>query len=169
MKKNIPYYFITIAVFIAFKLFYTQAENNSLRFLLKPTDKLVAFMTNSKSQYLSESGYFHKELNIIIDKSCSGFNFWMVSFLMLTFLGFKFIFKRTNRLLIIPIVLAISYAFTILVNTSRILFSIMVTTAQVQFTEKKFSWLHQAEGIFMYLSFLILIYLAVEYILKKNV
>ncbi len=165
--KNTPYYLVTIAIFLLLKVGYTVADNSDISFLLKPIDKIVGVVTNSNSQHLSESGYYHEKLNIIIDKSCSGFNFWALCFMMLTFLVLKFFTKTRSKILVIPSVLAVTFFLTIGVNTSRILFSIFLQNVSTKFTGKTFSWLHQAEGVFVYLSFLILIYLVTEYVFKK--
>jgi len=163
--KNILYYLAAILIFVLFKLGYTVANNNELIFLLKPTDTFVGFILHSNSQYILESGYYHEKLNILIDKSCSGFNFWVLCFLMLTFTSLKFLNRRIYKILILPALLLFTYLLTIFVNTSRILFSIYFQNLQTVSTNKDFSWLHQAEGVFIYLSFLILIYLGFEYLL----
>ena len=168
IDKNIYYYLLTLVSYVLLKFFYSLATIDELSFLLKPTNKLVGLVLNSKAQYLSEKGYYHDELNILIDKSCSGFNFWVLCFIMLSFLSFTYLSKKKLKIIALPIVLAITYILTIAVNTSRILFSILIQKIQANNSiEKEFSWLHQAEGIFMYLFFLILIYLGFEYILKK--
>jgi hypothetical protein len=41
-------------------------------------------LTGSHSVYISDKGYYHDNLNILIEKSCSGFNFLLLCFCMLT-------------------------------------------------------------------------------------
>ena len=76
LHKQIPFYLAAGIIFLLLKLGHSMADHNALQFLLWPTSKLVALMTGASSSYLPEGGYFHAQLNIVINKSCSGFNFW---------------------------------------------------------------------------------------------
>lgn len=162
-KRNIPYYIISIAIFILLKVGYKFANNNSLTFLLKPTNKLVGFLTGSDSCYNSDSGYFYQQLNIAIDKSCAGFNFWILTFLMLVFLILKH--NKINRLYTIPFALVTAYILSIFVNTSRIFTSIVIQNKVHNFGNQHI--IHEAIGVITNLSFLILIYLLTDKILLK--
>jgi len=168
MKKKITFYITVFALFLVFKVAYTYATTNDLIFLLKPTSKLVSIVTNNNSTYSINSGFYHQNLNILIDKSCSGFNFWMLCFLMLSFLCLKYASTTTFKILTIPIILVISYGITLFVNASRILFSILIENHLKTSSMEKIANTHQLEGIFIYLSYLILVYLGFEYLLKKT-
>jgi exosortase K len=147
------------------KFGFTLAENNDLTFLLKPTDKLVGLLTGSQSVYLPESGYFHEHLNVIIDKSCSGFNFWILCFLLFTYLTVKYFDRTISKILTIPTVLIGAYLMTIFVNTSRIIASIVVQTQTKNIFLNQQHIIHEAIGIITNLSFLILAYRLIEKIL----
>jgi exosortase K len=164
-NKNIPYYLAAVGLFILLKFGYTLAENNDLTFLIKPTDKLVGLLTSSHSVYLSESGYFHEHLNIIIDKSCSGFNFWALCFLLFTYLTVRHFNRTLNKILTIPIALILAYLLTIFVNTSRIFASIVVQTQTKNILLNHQHILHEAIGIITNLTFLILAYVLIEKLL----
>lgn len=101
-SKNVPYYLTAVGLFILLKFAFTLADNEDLFFLLKPTDILVGLLTGSRSVYLQDSGYFHEQLNILIDKSCSGFNFWALCFLLFTYLTVRHFDKTTGKILTIP-------------------------------------------------------------------
>src|SRR5688500_15337695 len=90
LNNNLPYYLIAAAIFILLKFAFNLATHDELLFLLQPTDKLVELMTGSRSEYNTQQGYLHEELNILVDKSCSGFNFWVLSFLTYTYLALKY-------------------------------------------------------------------------------
>ncbi|MCO6164479.1 exosortase K [Flavobacterium sp. NRK F7] len=164
-NKNIPYYLTAVGLFILLKFVFTLADNNDLTFLIKPTDKLVGLLTGSHSVYLPDSGYFHEYLNIIIDKSCSGFNFWILSFLLFTYLTLKHFDRTLNKILIIPTALIIAYLLTIFVNTSRIFASIVVQTQVKNFFMKQQHIVHEAIGIVTNLTFLILAYILIDKLL----
>jgi exosortase K len=96
-KKNIPFYCAIAAIFLLLKLGYTMADNNSLVFLLKPTNALVGLLTGSTSTYFADKGYFYSNLDIVIEKSCSGFNFLILCFGMLGFLDDKICRQHTAK------------------------------------------------------------------------
>ena len=167
--KNIPYYLIAVGIFILFKFGFTYAVNDNLTFLLKPTDKLVGLLTGSNSVYISDKGYFYNQLNIVIDKSCAGFNFWVLSFLMLTFLGLKYFDSNIIKLLTIFLSLIGAYLLTVFVNTSRIFASIVIQNQMSDFLANQKHIIHETIGIVTNLTFLILTYFIIDRILIKKI
>lgn len=161
-NKNIPYYVTAVGLFILLKFGFTLADNNDLTFIIKPTDKLVGLLTGSHSVYLSESGYYHEHLNIIIDKSCSGFNFLILCFLLFTYLTVKHFDKALSKILTVPTALIGAYLLTIFVNTSRIIASIVVQTQTKNIFLNQQYIIHEAIGIITNLSFLILAYILLD-------
>jgi exosortase K len=168
INKNIPYYLTTVGLFILMKFGFTIAGNNDLTFLLKPTEKLIGLLTGSQSVYLSESGYFHEHLNIIIDKSCSGFNFWILCFLLFTYLTVRHFDKSIHKFLTIPTALFGAYVLTIFVNTSRIFVSIVVQSQTKSIFLNHQDIIHEAIGITTNLTFLILAYVLIENFLNHK-
>ncbi|WP_103913204.1 exosortase K [Halpernia humi] len=162
-NRNFMYGALAILMFIILKFWYANSTNSEVFFLLKPTDFFINIITSSTSIFKQDIGFFNETLNIIINKSCSGFNFLMIAFLMLIFLALKSKNLSKFTVLIIPISLFISYLFTVFVNTTRILFSIYMN----HYVGNKFSWMHQTEGTFVYMSFLIILYLLVNQFLTK--
>lgn len=162
-NKNIPFYLTTIGLFILLKFGYTLADNDNLIFLLKPTDKIVGLLTGSHSVYLSDKGYYHDNLNILIEKSCSGFNFMLLCFCMLTFLFLKYANKTILNFLSIPVALFASYLLTIFVNGSRIFVSIIMQQQANNFSPNRpHLILHEIVGVITNLTFLIIIYIVSE-------
>jgi len=164
-NNNIPYYLTAAGIFILLKFAFTLADNNDLTFLLKPTDRLVGLLTGSYSVYLADNGFYNDKLNILIDKSCSGFNFWILCFVTFTYLGIKHLDKAIHKVLTIPIALFCAYLLTIFVNTSRIFVSVVVQNqTKILFTNQQ-HLIHEAVGIITNLSFLVLTYYIIEKIL----
>jgi exosortase K len=168
INKNIPYYLTAVALFILLKFGFTLADSNDLTFLLKPSDKLVGLLTGSHSVNLLDGGYYNEQLNIIIDKSCSGFNFWVLSFLLFTYLTLKHFKKTIHKVLTIPTALIGAYLLTIFSNTSRIYVSVIVQnqTETVFLNEQHI--VHEAIGIITNLTFLILAYILIEKLLTHK-
>jgi exosortase K len=167
-NRNIPYYLSVVGLFALLKLGYTFADNDGLAFLMKPIDKLVGLMTGSVSIYHSETGYYHQTLQIVIDKSCSGFNFWVLSFLLLAYLALKYFDKPLHKIMTIPFSLVMAYLLTIAVSAARIFISIIVQNqANHLLPERPHLILHEMVGIATNLTFLLLAYLLFEKILIK--
>lgn len=161
-NNNIPYYLVVIILFILFKFGFRLATNNSLLLLLKPTDYLVGILIGSKSVYFANSGYYHNQLNFLIDKSCSGFNFMLLSFLMLTLLGLKHFDSNVKKVITIPVAIITAYLLTIFANTSRIFSSIVVQNHTNNSLVNYQNIIHESIGITIYLTFLVLTYFLVD-------
>ncbi len=155
-NKNIPYYLVAIGLFILLKVGFSFADNNAL--ILNPTDKLVGFVNGSQSVYLADLGFYHEKMNIVIEKSCSGFNFLILSFLLFVYLGLKYLDKRSHKNLAIPVALLCAYCFTVFVNASRIIASIVVRNQTVGIFPEKQSLIHEIVGITTNFSFLVVAY-----------
>ena len=157
---------MAIVLFVILKFCYTLADNNSMLFLLKPTNISVSLLTGSQSVYSADDGYYHKALNILIDKSCSGFNFWLLSFLLFTLLLRKYNNKTALKILVIPMSLLCAYLLTIFANSSRIYASIIVQYHTESIFSGRQHLIHEAVGIITNLSFLVLAYFLTERKLK---
>jgi len=168
VNKNILFYIIAFAIFILLKFSYTQADAERVLFLLKPTDRIVRLITNSSSVFIPGSGFFNEKLNIVIEKSCSGFNFWMLCFLMLTFSALKFMSSNIKKAIAIPVGLFVAYLLTVFSNASRIILSMMGQNIADNFMiPRPHLILHSAIGTFIYLFFLIIFYLLFNHLFNK--
>lgn len=166
IKKHI-HISVGIALFLLLKVGYTQTNSDDLLFLLSPTNKLVSLFTGNISSYIQSSGYFYPDFNILIEKSCAGFNFFILCFLISYATCIQHIINSTNRWIALPICLLCSYILTIAVNTSRILISISLSASKNVFTD--ISIFHQLQGTFIYLFFLLLSYLILKHLLNKHI
>ncbi len=155
-------------LFILLKFGFTIADNNDIIFLIKPTDTLVGLLIGSQSVYSPDSGYFHESINVIIDKSCSGFNFWVLSFLLFAYATVKHFDRTLSKIMTIPASLILAYILTIFANTSRIFASIVVHTNTKNIIVNNQHIVHEAVGITTNLSFLILAYILIEHFFKNK-
>lgn len=152
--NNIIIYGAAFAIVILAKTAYKYATNDALLFILKPLSKLISIVTNKDFLYANDIGFYFETLNITIDKSCSGINFWCISFLVFIILLHKVCKTYLQKFLLFPVVILATYLLTLFANTSRILTSLFISKQ----TDFNYPWLHQAEGVFIYLSFLIIFY-----------
>ena len=167
-NRNAAYYIITIGIFLLLKYWFALTNVSGLTFLLKPMNLLLELITGQQSVYMPNDGYHYPTLNIVIDKSCSGFNFWLLCFLMLAFLIIKNLNHHFSKIVAIPIVLILSYLITIFTNTSRIFASIIIQQQANQIFIGGQHLIHESIGIITNLTFLILTYFLTENFLFKK-
>src|SRR4051812_14082121 len=108
MKKNKTdyiYYIGIIAAFLLLKQLYKSANNNDLQFLLAPTNYLIKTFCGTSPTYSNALGYYYSNINITIEKSCSGFNFWILCFAMLAFLTIPFLKPARQKIASIVLLL----------------------------------------------------------------
>lgn len=164
--KNIPFYAIAVALFLFFKLLYMNANAEDLLFLLSPTNMFVSMLSNSTGVFIENSGFYHQDLNILIEKSCSGFNFFILSFIISYILSLQYAKNWAPKLILLPISLLISWLLTIGVNVARITSAILFH-AHLPVNSAKSITIHEMQGTFIYLFFLLLFYKILKYTLTK--
>ncbi|RPD45206.1 exosortase K [Hymenobacter sediminis] len=144
--------------FLLLKFAYAHATSADLWWLLSPTNALIGGALGSGSFFDPAQGFVHSSLHITIDKSCSGFNFWLVCTGLLLAIGGRYAGPGKalggGWLLSLPV---LAYLLTVLVNASRIL-SAVALQRLLPGLGQRYAWAHQAEGVLVYLFFLILFY-----------
>ena len=168
MNKNIPYYLTAVGLFVLLKLGFTFADNNDLAFLLKPTAKLIELLTGSHAVYFPDRGYYYEQPNILIEKSCAGCNFWILSFLVFSYLALKYFDKPLHKILVFPTALVFAYFLTVFANTSRIFTSIVVRNQTVGIFSGKQALIHEMLGITTCFPLLVLVYFLIEKLFKHK-
>lgn len=164
MKSNNTIYYIIVFAFVLIaKAAYTFTTNDMLSFILKPLSHIISVVTNADFIYSNAIGFYFETLNITIDKSCSGINFWCISFLVFMLSLLRVCKTRLQKILLFPVVIFATYILTLFANASRILTSIFIEKQ----TDFNYPWLHQAEGVFIYVSFLILVYTLLNHSISK--
>lgn len=110
-----------LLVFVSGKILYKYGNTEVFGFLSKPVAAAVAIYYGSDYHYNSDHAFAFDDLMIVIDKSCSGFNFFMISIVsMLLMMALTPVDKKKTLLTILMIPL-IAYITTLLTNTSRII------------------------------------------------
>lgn len=170
MKKDHVsiFYLIGILSFVMIKFSYTTMNAGGVLFLLGPTDYFVSILTNSNGVFTQQLGYYHQDLNITIEKSCSGLNFFSLSFLITHCSFISHLKSLKSKCFALPLSFLLSWLLTIFVNTSRIIISIFIN-GNIVIPKQYQAFIHQAEGIFIYLLFLMLSYILINHLLKLYV
>ncbi len=167
--NTLPYYIAIGFVSATMKYLVRFADIGLFRFLLKPTDILVGLFTASQSVYIKGVGYRHEGLNVVIDRSCAGFNLWIIAFIMLAYLAVKHFVGITHRIFSIALSLVAAFFLTIFTNTSRIFASITFQPIAARILPLSKDIIHEAIGVTVNLSFLILAYIIVDKLLTNKV
>lgn len=162
--KNTLFYFIALSIFFALKHVAVKADISFFYFLLKPVTGMIEVFSGCQSKPTLEGAFLFSEFNILIDISCSGFNFFLLCFGMFVVMLIRHFNSSIRKLLAFPISLAIAYLLTIFVNTSRILVAILIQHT-LAFDHPA---IHLAIGVFIYLSSLIISYHALHLFLNPK-
>lgn len=167
MNRKLFFYIVIASCTIGLKLFLSQANVDQVSFLLAPTSYLVALVNGLHFDYESGKGYYDALHRILIDKSCSGGNFFVIAFGMSTVTSIQFYNRYKHQFILLPLLLTASWCLTIIANTSRI--SIAMLFVKLNYTLPYFTkstW-HTIQGSFIYLSILISFYFLLQYIHPK--
>ena len=161
-KINPIHYVLLAIIFVSIKFLYTQLTVNDLTFIIGPVRLIITLFTKAQSTFLHNQGYYFAELKIIIDRSCSGFTLWIISFLSMSLLSIKHAISTKARLVGFGIAIILSYLFTILANSSRILTLILLQDLA------KINWIHEGTGVLINLTFLIITYMSLDITLTRK-
>ena len=164
-KKDIFMYTILILGLVLAKLYHREASNEQLNWILQPTAWLVTLFSGLSFD-LAQQGYFiNQAQHIIIDKSCSGMNFMLI---VISMLSFSYLPKLPLKALFLVFFILLGYAFTVLVNSCRIIQAIW----SYDILQEKLAWnptmLHEMQGILVYFFFLICLYLLSQFVFKHS-
>jgi len=153
-------------VALGLKKFYQTAEVPDLQWVLGPTKMLVQAFSGLSFTYDATNGYVNIPHQFAIAKSCAGVNFLIIVFCTSVF-GFTLKMQNLARQwLSVPAFLGIAYALTVVVNAFRIISAL--TLGPTQWMGIDANGLHEMEGVVVYLSFLLIYYLTMHYLLHRT-
>ena len=146
----------------ALKVYYSTASADGLRWILTPTTILVEWVTGTSFEFESHAGYMSSDHSFLIAASCSGVNFLITAFLILSLGKLWKVRSQSLGWSFIPVAMMIAYFTTIIANTVRI-----STALQMRWMNPEAIWvnpdqLHRFEGIFIYFGFLLLLFIVSE-------
>ncbi|MEP6947090.1 MAG: exosortase K [Acidobacteriota bacterium] len=146
----------------ALKFFYSGTSVNGLRWVLAPTAFLVQTVGDQSFTFEPYAGYMSADHSFIIAASCSGVNFLIAAFLMLTITKLARNWRGQTSWMFLPICAAAAYLTTIVANAVRILGAM-----ELQHRDTETIWLnpaecHRFEGIIVYFGFLLLLFVLAD-------
>lgn len=146
----------------AIKLHYSTASVNGLLWILAPTKFLVSLTTGVRFTFESYAGYMSSDRSFIIAGACSGVNFLIAAFLMLSLAKLWRCRSQSVSWRFIPLFLAVAYVATIGANTVRIAIALFIRRADPELIWLNHDQLHRFEGIAVYFGFLLLLFILSE-------
>jgi len=160
--KMLAHLTVVLIVALVLKSHYSTTSVNGLQWILAPTAFLVELVSGIRFTFESHAGYMNADNTFLIAASCSGVNFLIISFLVL---AIGEIWRRRDGNIgwsFIPVSMIAAYLTTIVANTARI--DLALRTRQMDLGS---DWLnpeeiHRLEGIVVYFSFLLLLFVVSE-------
>ena len=140
------------------KLYYSTASVNGLRWVLAPTAFLVEIATGETFRFESYAGYMNGDHSFLIAASCSGVNFLITAFVLISIVKFWKERYEDSSWTIIPSAFAAAYLTTIAANTVRIAVALRLHRMGPGMIWINPEQVHRIEGIFIYFGFLILLF-----------
>lgn len=167
-SQSIFYVLFLVILFLTLKVLFIFSQTADLKVLLFPISTLIEWMTGSAFHFSDDKGFYFEQLNVTINKSCSGFNFFLLSFLLLSFLTLKNCTLHRSKILFLLVSFFSAYLITILANTSRIYCSIVLQNKLHTLLKLDVSIIHESIGIVNNLCFLITTFYLFEKIIIKH-
>ncbi|NQY28970.1 MAG: exosortase K [Flavobacteriaceae bacterium] len=153
---------LCILVLIVLKTSFSLATINQLQWFLEPIVTIVELFTRINFTWTADVG-FTSNTNIIIEKSCSGTNFYTICLLLLMIKDWNS-FNIQGKLLRFLSLIVISFFITILANSMRIISALKLASFPelTNYINPKSS--HLILGSIIY----ILILLSLNHLITKN-
>ena len=148
-----------LALAFGLKYFYSISSVNDLRWILAPTTFLVELITGTEFRFESNAGYLSDDRTFLIALPCSGVNFLIIAFLMLTVGAIWREWPNAVRWRSLPISAAVAYVTTLIANTTRIAIAMWLQHVDLGYDYED---VHRIEGIIVYFGFLLLLFFAAE-------
>lgn len=153
---DVAVYAAAVAVSYGVKRHSSTAAADELAYLLQPTAALVEYATGYEFIAERGTGFFCRELHLVIAPVCSGANFLIVSFAALVF-GFSNRAPRpSSKLTWFVASAALAYVSTLVINAARITLSLRWAEAPAASPSGEAA--HRLIGIVAYLGGLLLLY-----------
>lgn len=155
-----------LLIALVLKLLYPLADTNDVRMFVRPTAEIVSVATNESFTH-DARGFYFPELNVLIDKSCSGFNFFVIALCVFVSIVPYHHLSRRQCVALFPVLIVFTYSMTICVNTSRIVVALFILKLEPLMPWITQPWVHEAEGALVYLFSLLGAYLIITHYLHK--
>lgn len=153
---NFFFYMFIILIALCIKMIGQYGAFEWLLYILKPVKSVVEMFLGVCFEYCEGIGFVNNDLKVNIGRGCSGINFFIMVFLMISF-SFIPKIKNIKKLPTILICLIASFFITIIANSSRIIGVIFIMNSLLLDIRYE-RLMHQSIGVVFYFTYLITIY-----------
>ena len=150
---------MVLAIALTVKFWYSNASVNDLWVVLYPTSRLVELVTTETFVFESYAGYINADRTFLIAGSCSGVNFWIAAFVMLSVANFWNTGRERRSWAAMIAAILVAYVATLAANTVRIAIAVWMHRSDFVVAGFEADELHRLEGIFVYFAFLLLLFM----------
>ncbi|MGB1241954.1 MAG: exosortase K [Chitinophagales bacterium] len=159
-------YILTLISLMALQSYSKSADNESLKWMLKPVSSGVSMVTDLSFTFDKNLGYVAENNVFTIEKSCAGINFFSIALLTIVFSFLNFFQNPVYKLLALGNFLIVTFVITIIVNVCRIVIAVQFLSLGENIPFLASDKMHTIQGTLFYCTFLLLYYLGVHYFLK---
>jgi len=158
-----------LLIFLLLKWAGTLVSADDLRWLTAPVVFFVELIKGDYAVFVAGEGHYFPASGIIIDKSCSGITFFILCVALLQFLVVKYVCRIRHQVLGLASAFLLAYFLTVTVNTARIVLSLITQRFAAQWLQESLAGrVHEATGVTVVFTSLVLIYFIVDYLLKNK-
>lgn len=158
---------LSLGIALGLKIYHQDVDTSGLTWILAPTQWLVSLLTAYDFIYQEGLGYRCYAVQIVIDKSCAGLTFLILSMCMLHFSFLSQFTSVRGQIVGFMLLGTTAYLATILINSFRIVNLLYIQDWLTLHSPWDAPLVHEMLGIFLYTFFLITLYLGVKYGIKN--
>lgn len=165
--KTVAQVAVIFIITASLKAFYSTASVNDLTWILWPTKVVVEVISGTHFHFESCAGYMSEDRSFLIAAACSGMNFLIAIFLLLSL---RILWRRRSEStswLSLLLLAGLSYVITIFANSLRISSALWLIMTRREFFGLDHDELHRLDGILIYFGMMLLVYVAFEYFERK--
>ena len=158
---------IALASAFFLKDWFKTASPQELLWILSPLAHLVSLLSGHVFTFLPAYGFISVETKTIIAPACSGINFLLMCFCMLSLQGQLHLRRWLSCLNWLLYSAAFSYLATLAINGMRIVFSMWLFQHKIEYGFITMDRLHRICGIVLYYPALLLIFSGAAILLRR--
>lgn len=158
---------LALLVMLALKQYYSAAAADQLTWILAPTARLMAWLTQARPVWETGVGYTDFSRGIIIAPACAGINFLIMAFGLAALCGLVQIRRLAPLLIWLALTLTVAYGLTLVVNTLRIALSMRLYQADIYSAWITPHRVHRLAGVSLYLCALGLFFEGLQPIISR--
>lgn len=160
-------YAATVLISVGIQLYYRNADNEQLKFILTPVSSIVYGFFNIQFAYDTYLGYVNEAVGIAINRSCAGLNYSIIMYSMLIILHTSSFETHHGKVIYFLVMMPTVYVLSLFINSFRIVTSIMLMGVDSLNSVFSSVTLHYITGLMVYLVFLIVVNSLISILLQK--